>query len=123
MECNCKAVANDTYAVFGFNMTCPQALYILIEEIYLSPISIIIILEKNQKQQEAFRERRHLYIFIFDNEVWPWPFVKVNKADVIRCRFYIEFFRGGVKISNKKHSKNADTSTSVTFDLELRPWP
>ena len=22
---------------------------------------------------------------------------------------------------NKKHSENADTSTSVTFDLELRP--
>ena len=24
---------------------------------------------------------------------------------------------------NKKHSENADTSTSVTFDLELWPWP
>ena len=24
---------------------------------------------------------------------------------------------------NKKHSENADNSTSVTFDLYLRPWP
>ena len=29
----------------------------------------------------------------------------------------------GIKIHNKKHSENADTSTSVTFDLELWPWP
>ena len=26
-------------------------------------------------------------------------------------------------INDKKHSENADTSTSVTFDLELWPWP
>ena len=25
--------------------------------------------------------------------------------------------------NNKKHSENVDTSTSVTFDLELWPWP
>ena len=27
------------------------------------------------------------------------------------------------KIPNKKHSENADTSTSVIFNLELWPWP
>ena len=27
------------------------------------------------------------------------------------------------KYQNKKHSENADTSTSVTFDLVVWPWP
>ena len=41
------------------------------------------ILHNKQFQQEAFRERRHLHIC--DLVVWPWPFVKVKKANVIRC--------------------------------------
>ena len=35
--------------------------------------------------KEAFRELRHLHVF--DLVMWPWPFVKVKKADVIRCLF------------------------------------
>ena len=39
-------------------------------------------------KQEAFRERRHLHVCDLGpcGLVWPWPFVKVKKDYVIRCR-------------------------------------
>ena len=55
---------------------------------------------------------------------WPWQYPMTMDKAVIICP-WSETTKSTWSgyIGNKKHSENAGTSMSVTFDLEMRPWP
>ena len=46
-----------------------------------------------------------------------------DKTQTNKYNTLLSFIEKNNKGKNKKHSKNADTSTSLTFDLVVWPWP
>ena len=56
-------------------------------------------------------------------KIWVYFISPIIKFDLDRRTNNGDLLSDRKKKQNKKHSENADTSTYVTFDLELWPWP
>ena len=51
---------------------------------------------------------------------WHQP---TNTFNALLCEWYTSYFLFLKHLKDKKHSENTDISTSVTFDLNVWPWP
>ena len=80
--------------------------------------------KKNEKKNKKHSENADTSTSeTFDLDVWPWPYFKVKKAYIIRCRLlYCTLVPGMTDVCEYNSLRDMTiNSFFVTFDLHL--WP